>query len=363
MPGFIRRRGKHSWQVAVSAGFDPRTGRRVRVWRTVKGTRKEAERLLARLLHEAAQGALVDPGRCTVEEWLRAWLDLKRPTVSVKTFERYEEVVRLHVMPALGRILLHRLHPHHVQRLYADLLGAGKHPRTVLHVHRVLHTALEAAVRQQVVGRNVCDAVEPPRVPVQELRVPSEEEVFSLLDASRGTRLYLPILLGALCGLRRGEVLALRWEDVDLVRGVLQVRRSLVETRQGVVVKEPKSGRARAVVIPRLVVDALSSTRPDCRSELVCPSTSGSYWFPSKFDQAYREVCRRAGVRVLFHALRHFHASYLIRSGADIRTVAGRLGHSTPTLTLNTYGHLLPGAQEDAVRRMEEHLDARLTAH
>ncbi|MDR5710406.1 MAG: helix-turn-helix domain-containing protein [Armatimonadota bacterium] len=193
-------------------GSDPRTGRRVRVWRTVKGTRKEAERLLARLLHEAAQGAMVDPGRCTVEEWLRAWLDLKRPAVFVKTYERYEEVVRLHVVPALGRIPLHRLHPHHVQRLYADLLGAGKHPRTVLHVHRVLHTALEAGVKQQVVGRNVCDAVEPPRVPVQELRVPSEEEVFSLLDASRGTRLYLPVLLGTLCGLRRGEVLALRWE-------------------------------------------------------------------------------------------------------------------------------------------------------
>ncbi len=133
------RKGKHPWQIEVSVRFDPRAGKRVRIWRTVRGTRKDAERELAKLLHEAAHGTLVDPGRCTVEEWLRTWLDLKRPTLAAKTYERYEEIVRLHLIPTLGRIRLHKLHPHHVQRLYADLLEAGKHPRTVLHVHRTLH--------------------------------------------------------------------------------------------------------------------------------------------------------------------------------------------------------------------------------
>ncbi len=151
----------------------------------------------------------MDPARCTVEEWLRTWLDLKRPTASAKTYERCEEIVRLHLILALGQLRLHKLHPHHVQKLYADLLEASKHPRTILHVHRTLHAALETAVRQQVVGRNVCDAVEPPKAQARELRVLTEEELRTVLRTAEGTRLYVPVLLAALCGLRRGEVLAL----------------------------------------------------------------------------------------------------------------------------------------------------------
>ncbi len=369
MRGTIRRRGKHSWQIAVSAGFDPKTGRRIRIWRTVRGTRKDAERELARLLHEAAHGTLVDPGRATVEEWLRTWLDLKRPTLSTKTYERYEEIVRLHLVPALGQIRLHRLHPHHVQRLYADLLEAGKHPRTVLDVHRTLHAALETAVRQQVVGRNVCDAVEPPKVPSRELRVLTEEELRTVLRAAEGTRLYVPILLAALCGLRRGEVLALRWGDVDLERGVLYVRRSLEETRWGLAFKEPKTGRSRAVAMPPQVAEALRRHRKAQLEErlqqgpawqdydLVCPAANGAPWWPSNFRREFERFWRTLPVPPFtFHALRHTHATHLIRSGADIRTVAARLGHSTPTLTLNTYGHELPGAQEEAVRRLVDRL-------
>jgi integrase len=133
MPGHIRRQGKHSWEVSVRAGRDPASGRYTRIFRTVRGTRKDAERALARLLHEAATGGLVDPGRVTVGEWLDRWLhDLARPSVAAKTWERYEEVVRIHLKPHLGKIPLHQLHPAHVQRLYAALQGAGKHPRTIL---------------------------------------------------------------------------------------------------------------------------------------------------------------------------------------------------------------------------------------
>jgi len=202
VPGYIRRQGKHSWEVSVRAGRDPVSGKYVRVYRTVRGTRKDAERALARLLHEAATGGLVDPGRVTVGEWLDRWLhDIAKPNVAAKTWERYEEVVRIHLKPHLGKIPLHQLRPAHIQRLYAALQGAGKHPRTILHVHRVLHTALERAVKLEVVGRNVCDAVSPPRVRPQEIPVVTEAELAQILRASEGTRLHIPVLLAALCGL------------------------------------------------------------------------------------------------------------------------------------------------------------------
>ena len=354
----------------MRAGRDPVTGKYVRIYRTVRGTRKDAERVLARLLHEAAYGALVDPGRTTVGEWLDRWLhDVARPNVAAKTYKRYEEIVRLHLKPHLGSIPLHRLRPAHVQRLYAALQEAEKHPRTILHVHRVLHTALEHAVKLEVVGRNVCDAVSPPKVRPPEVQVITEEELAKILRAAEGTRLYVPVLLAALCGLRRGEVLALRWSDVDFERGILQVRRSLEEVRvDGSTVvrfKEPKTGRARAVVLPPLVVEALRKHRrlqaeerlragPDWEdNDLVCCGPMGGPINPNTLTWEFGHLMRKLGLRKRFHDLRHAHATYLVRAGVDVRTVAGRLGHATPSLTLNVYGHELPGAQEEAALVMD----------
>lgn len=370
---WIQRRGKRSWRIAVSCGFDPRTGRRVRVFRTVRGSRRDAERELARLVREVEAGLGVDPGRATLGEWLQAWMEQKRPQLSAKTFERYEGIVRLHLLPAIGTVPLRRLHPHHVRSLHARLLEAGLHPRTVLHVHRVLHTALEDAVRQEVLARNVCDAVRPPRVPAREVTVPSEEELSRLLRAVRGTRLEVPVLLAALCGLRRGEVLALRWEDVDFERGLLQVRRSLETTCLGLQLKDTKTGRARAVAVPAQVLQVLRAHRRRQVEErlrageawqdhgLVVCGPDGGPVHPDTLSWEFLRAARSLGLRTSFHGLRHAHASHLLRAGADVRTLAARLGHSTPTLTLNTYGHLVPGAQEELVRRLEQQLDALLS--
>jgi len=367
VPGYIRKRGKHSWQVMVRAGRDPVSGKYVRIARTVRGTRKDAERVLARLLHEATHGALVDPGRTTTGEWLDRWLhDVAKPNVAAKTWERYEEIVRLHLKPHLGNIPLHRLRPAHVQRLYAALQEAGKHPKTILHVHRTLHAALEAAVRLEVVVRNVCDAVRPPRVPPSERRALTEGELARVIRAAEGTRLHVPVLLAALCGLRRGEVLGLRWEDVDLERGVLVVRRSLEMASGKLGLKETKTGRARGIEVPPMVLAALRNHRKEQLEarlrlgsewqdhDLVCYAETGGPWWPNNFERAFRSLVRRCGIgHFTFHDLRHTHASQAIRLGADIRTLAARLGHSTPTLTLNVYGHEMPGAQRELSLRVD----------
>jgi integrase len=204
----------------------------------------------------------------------------------------------------------------------------------------------------------------------QEISVVTEAELAQIIRASEGTRLHIPVLLAALCGLRRGEVLALKWEDVDLNRGILQVRRSLEEVRvdgQRVVrFKEPKTGKARAVAMPPLVVEALRRHRkaqleerlragPDWKDhDLVVCGPFGEPLNPNTVTWEFGHLMQRLGLRRRFHDLRHAHATLAIRLGADIRTVAARLGHSTPTLTLNVYGHELPGAQEELAARVDQ---------
>jgi integrase len=190
-----------------------------------------------------------------------------------------------------------------------------------------------------------------------------------ILRASEGTRLHIPVLLAALCGLRRGEILALKWEDVDLDRRILLVRRSLEEVRvdgQRVArFKETKTGRARAVAMPPLVVEALREHRRTQAAErlragpewkdhnLVVCGPFGEPLTPSAVSRGFGRLTKMLGLRRRFHDLRHAHASHLVRAGVDVRTVAGRLGHSTPSLTLNVYSHEVPGAQEHAALVMD----------
>lgn len=371
MRGYIRRRGKRSWEITVDLGRDE-SGRRLRHYLTVRGTRRDAERELARVLHDAHSGALAPPSRMTVAETVERWLeDVAKPRVSVRTWEWYAELTRRHILPALGNTRLQALRPLQLQRLYVDLGEKGLSQRTILHVHRLLHNILQWAVRAGLVGVNVCDRVEAPRPAPLEVRVLTPEEAAHLLRTASGTDLYLPVILALACGLRRGEVLALKWEDVDLERGVLLVRRSLEQTRSGLRFKEPKGGRARAVALPKLAADALRKYRAE---QATVRLRRGQYWrdlglvvcgpdggpvAPFSLSQRFARLARRAGLSPLrFHDLRHTHASQLLRAGVDLKTVSARLGHRTAVMTLDVYGHVLPGAQEEAAGVVDEILGA-----
>jgi integrase len=195
----------------------------------------------------------------------------------------------------------------------------------------------------------------------------SQEEVAALLGAVRGTDLECPVILALTCGLRRGEILALRWEDVDLERGVLLVRRSLEETKQGLRFKEVKSGRGRAVALPVVAAEALRRQRMEQAARrmrlghlwhdlgLVVCGPDGRPRPPNGFTAAFRRLVKRVGLEPMrFHDLRHTHASHLLRAGVDLKTVSARLGHSTAVMTLDVYGHVLPGAQEQAAKVVDE---------
>ena len=313
-------------------------------------------------------------------EYLDKWLsEYATDMVSGKTLERYASVIEHHLKPSLGTLPLPKLTPLHIQAHYTAAVkdGARKDGRkgglsaqSVLHHHRILSEALRMAVRWQLLIRNPCDAVEPPAVRTRELPIIDEMQTAWLIEVSQGTRLYIPILLAVCTGLRRGEILGLRWSDFDAVTAAIRVCRSLEETKaHGVRFKEPKGKRARSVAVPPLLIEALALYRKEQDQlkglfgadyqdgGLVCCRPDGQVWKPSAFTSAYRALLKRrklAGPN--FHALRHSHASHLIKSGVDIKQVSARLGHARAGFTLNQYVHLLPGQDAEAARRVDSAL-------
>ncbi len=374
MRGHIRQRGPRSWAIVLDLGRDA-AGRRRQKWHSIRGTRRDAERELARLLHEIHTGAYVEPSRMKLSDYLDRWLeDYARPNVSGKTFERYEEIVRLHLKPALGHHELSKLQPIHLARYYAQALASGRvkgkgglSARSVLHHHRVLHAALQQAVKWLLLPRNPAEAVDPPRPEHREMRALDEAATAELLRAASSSRLYLPVLLAVTTGLRRGEILGLRWQDIVFENSTLAVRQSLEQTRAGLAFKQPKTSKGRRVVaLPTITLEALNRERARQAEvklalggayqdhDLVCARDDGLPWPPDTFSSAFVGLVRRAGISVVrFHDLRHTHATQLLRQGVHPKIVSERLGHATVGITLDVYSHVLPGMQAEAASKTD----------
>jgi integrase len=200
----------------------------------------------------------------------------------------------------------------------------------------------------------------------REAAVIDEDQIAWLIEAAHGTRLYIPILLAVSAGLRRGEILAAAWANLVLVHDTLRITRSVEQTKQHVIFKEPKSKRSRRVILPSFVMEALDAHRKSQLDlhrllgngyqdgDLICPCPDGSLWTPSAFTSAYRSLLKRRGLQgPNFHALRHSHASLLLSNGVDLKEVGHRLGHSRASFTLDTYVHLLPGQDQGAAQRVD----------
>jgi integrase len=374
MRGHIRRRGKSSWAIVLDIGQDSR-GRRRQKWSSIRGTRRDAERELSRLLHSINTGDFIEPSKLMVADYLDRWLqDAARNAVSAKTFERYKELADNHLKPHLGQILLPKLQPLHIQALYSAKLASGRKDgtgglsaQTIIHIHRVLRAALTQAVKWQLLNRNVADAVDPPKVTRKEMRALTEQETGKLLFALSGSKFYAPVLIAVVTGLRRGELLALRWQDVDLDQGRVTIQQSLEQTRTGLAFKPPKTNRGRrTIALPLIAVDTLRAHKAKQAAErlrlgpafhdrgLVFCKADGEAWQPVNFSSDFSALVRRLPItRVRFHDLRHTHATQLLRQGVNPKVVSERLGHSTVAFTLDVYSHVLPGMQDDAVRRID----------
>ena len=380
MKGHVTKKG-NKWYIKLDVERDPITGERKTKWFSGFDTRKAAEKELAKLIHQLDTGTYIEPTELSIGEYLRTWLkDYAEQHVSGKTFERYTQIVENNLVPMIGSIMLPKLQPLHIQGMYSKQLNSGRangkgglSPQTVLHHHRLLRKALAQAVRWNLLLANPADRVEPPRVRAKEVQPIDEVRSVWLMEMAQGTRLYLPIMMALYTGMRRGEILALQWDDVDLESAHLFVRRALEFTKaNGCVFKEPKSRRGRRPISlsPTLISalkDQLVKQAEYKRTlaaayrdhHLVVCREDGEIWKPPAFDSSYRQLLlRRKLDGPTFHALRHSHASHLLRNGVDPKVISERLGHSKVSFTLDQYVHLLPGMQEEAASKIESAMNA-----
>jgi integrase len=362
MTGHVRRRGRQSFELKFDAGADPITGRRLTRYRSFKGTRREAELELARLVAAAADGTSVDPSKVTVSEFLDRWeRDWAAGNVERKTLERYVEILKLHVRPHIGARPIQKIRPVTLAELYAKLLRSGRGadrglaPRTVGHVHRVLHRAFGHAAQWGVLTQNVVSLVDPPMVRSTEIRILTADQIGEVLQKLRGRSIYMIAALALATGMRRGELLALRWKDVDLDAAKLRVEQSLEQTKAGVRFKAPKTKHGRrTITLPASTVAELRARRAAQQEQrlklgqgrapadsLVFATWDGCTRTANGLTKEWQNAVAKLKLpKVTLHALRHTHASLLIASGLDVLTISRRLGHSNATVTLNVYGHL-----------------------
>jgi len=376
MPGHIRKRGKKSWAVVVDLGRDSVTGRRRQDWRSVKGTKKEAEAFLVQLLHERDQGNDIERTRLTVGQYLERWLsNYVAVNTAPATVVTYGSFVHRHLLPALGSIPLAKLRPQHIDAYYSRALkdgrangGGGLSATTVLHHHRVLREALQHAVRLQLIARNPADATEPPRPARHEVSALSQEDAQRLLEAADGTSHGSLVYLAIMTGLRKGELLGLRWQDVDLEGGVLYVRQALQRLgSEGITFRAPKTrGSGRAVALSPATVRRLRQHRQrqlEARliaglayqdNGLVFATALGTPTDPANLRRAWGRIVKAAGLDGLrFHDLRHAHATLMLQQGVHPKVVSERLGHSGIRITMDTYSHVMPGLQAAAAEQLD----------
>jgi integrase len=334
-------------------------------------TRQEVAAKLAKAMTDRDGGIELDPSSVSVNEYLQRWLnDSVRGSVRPITFESYERLVRVHLVPALGRVKLKALSPAHLQGLYRDRLDSGLSPCTVQHLHAVIHRALKQALRWGLVPRNVSEAADPPKAQRKEICPLTLEQVRTLLKTAQGDRLETLYALAITTGLRQSELFGLRWEDVDLAAGRLSVRQTLTTPKGGRRLGPPKRSKSRRSV--KLTTGAVKALKAHRESQLEEREKLAELWqdhdfvFATQvgtplnrhnfFRRCFKPLLEEAGLprSVRFHDLRHTCATLLLSKNVNPKIVQELLGHANISQTMDTYSHMLPDMQERAASAMDD---------
>jgi integrase len=372
MRGHLRERSPGHWAIVIDVR-DPATGERKRKWHSFRGTKRQAQIECARLISELQGGVYLEPSKTTLAQFLELWLRHMKTQISPKSHERYSEIVRNNIVPALGNLLIAKLTALQITTAYTVALSSGRRDgagglarSSVVYMHRLLKQALSQAVRWQILTRNPAEFVDPPKMERRTMITYDMAQTAELLEIARPRRLFIPVLLALLCGLRRGEIAALRWRHVDFDSAQLSISESAEQTSAAVRYKEPKSGKARTVALSAFVLEELRQHRLRQAEELLrlgIPQDDATFVYaredglpiqPRSLTQSWEQMIGKASLpRLRFHDLRHAHATHLLSSGVHPKIVSERLGHSKVGITLDLYSHVLPGMQADAVARVD----------
>jgi len=335
-------------------------------------TKKAALELLKKAQLEQLQGTLVTSSpHQTVAQFFTQWIEKRKPSLRIRSYERYEGFIRLQIIPHIGRIQLQKLTPMHLQSLYSELLGEGKKASTVNTLHWMMHRALSDAVRWELIAKNVCKAVEPPRRAHYEFTALSVEQAGKLLAAAKGHSLEALWVVALTTGMRRGEILALKWIDIDFAQGSLQVHRAFTRAKgQRYIESEPKTEKSRrSILLAPPVVEILRQHRARQLNakqqageawqerDLVFCTAVGTPLNPNKVLERFKTLLKKAGLpHIRFHDLRHSTATILLKMQTHPKIVQELLGHSRIAETLDIYSHVLPTIQGDAMNKLNDNL-------
>ncbi|HUF53689.1 MAG TPA: site-specific integrase [Dehalococcoidia bacterium] len=360
--GAIFKRGDGRWTATLTL----EQGRRKSYYGK---TRAEVADKLAAALTERQNGSLIPREQVTVSAYLERWLrDAAAPAVRATTMMGYERMIRLHINPNIGKTRLARLTPEALSRLYRELLDQGMAPKYVRLIHALLHRALKQAVRWRMVNVNVADAVDAPSAPRREFHALNAAEARRFLEVSLTDSNHALYVLALTCGMRQGEILGLRWADVDLDGGWLSVSQQVQRIGKKWVFSEPKTSRGRRrLALPTIAVHALREQRIRVASQrlkapawedhdLVFPNLIGRpIEKQNLMRRSFKPLLERAGLpNIRFHDLRHSAATIMLAMGEHPRVVQERLGHSTIAVTMDVYSHVMPGLQEESAARLDK---------
>lgn len=352
------------WEAKMSIGYDPKTGKLKR--KSFYGkTRQEVGEKMAQVLQEFRNGTYIEPSTITLGEWLDRWLTTyKKGQLRPITYESYESLINVHINPAIGKIPLAKLQPHTLQTFYNEKLENGRadgkgglSTRRVRYFHAIIRQALEQAVKEGILPRNVADATSPPVIKNKQIQPLTENELLIFLESVKEDRLFSAYVLAATTGLRRGELLGLCWDCVALDQGSITVKRELIVLKTGPVldnITKTKSSK-RSILLTDDAIRELKVYRKRQLQEkllmgeayqdndLVFCKEDGTYLRPEEFTKGFQRRLEKAGVpKVRLHDLRHLHATLLLQRGIPAKLVQERLGHSSITITLDLYSHVSP---------------------
>lgn len=404
--GSIYKRADGKWIGQVTIGYDPRTGKQKR--KTVSGkTRQEVAEKITKIARELQTGTYTDSDKITLGEWLDLWVETySKPTVRPSTYDSYKQLIRTHLKPNLGNIPLQKLQPHHIQRFYNDRLKTKRTPRTmpkdekkrkeimadmptlststIRHMHVVLRQALEQAVKERRILVNPAKATKPPKVTRPEASYLNAEQVAKFLEVASKDKWYSAFLVTLGTGLRLGELCALKWENVDLKKGVIHVKESVHRVsndnpagpKTKLIVQPPKTEKAKRIVpLPVNVLQELKRIKrkqAELKLKLGQVYNDQDYVFcwedgriidPGYLSKHFKKIISQCGYEgVTFHSLRHSYASALLAMGEHPKVVQELLGHAQISMTLDTYSHVAPEIKERAAAKIDDFLKMKKTS-
>lgn len=367
------KRGK-SYQIVIE--FPTQTGKRNRKFKTVYCTKKKAQKILNDMIYEYEHGTYVEPSKTTIEKFLKEWMETYViPNKSPTTYENYQKIINRYICPILGNYTLEDLTPIMVQKWVnslanGDYIDARKplKPQTVKNIFLILHSSMEKAIELKLITESPCTYTTLPKLVKYNAQIFDEEELQKFLTALKGTELETPLLIILSCGLRRGEALALKWSSIDWQNKKIHITESIVQTpSKKILTKEPKSKAGiRSIVMPNQLYEYLKLEYERRKlldkhfSEddyIIHAKSSKQPCKPDSLSKKFKCFLKRNNLKdIRLHDLRHECASLLLKSGVNPRVAKDILGHSTVSITLDTYSHVLKSVENDAAEKLNQQL-------